>query len=173
MKKSSFLFDANVVIKLHEMGMWEDVIDRCDVELAKTVVGEARFWEDSTRATHPIDLSPYEKNGKISVYEVDLQSLHEFEGSFDPSYIDAFDPGEVETLVNLLRTDNTIICSADHIVFKVLGNLSLENRGISLEELMHQIGLTAKLPHWFRRKSRMKWISEGISDRKSGLGRIR
>jgi hypothetical protein len=40
MKKFSFLLlDANIVIELFRLGLWEKITDICDIHIAETVVG--------------------------------------------------------------------------------------------------------------------------------------
>jgi len=50
---------------------------------------------------------------------------------FGPTYLERFDPGERESLAHLVTSaDEYMICSADSIVFKVLGFLDRGEQGI-------------------------------------------
>jgi hypothetical protein len=45
MKKFSLLLlDANVVIALCRMGLWDRVLERCEILLARTVFDESSFF---------------------------------------------------------------------------------------------------------------------------------
>lgn len=39
------LLDANVVIELHSLELWEHVVERCEILLTETVVEEARYYD--------------------------------------------------------------------------------------------------------------------------------
>ena len=43
-KRLSFLLlDANVIIRLFKLGLWNQVVAQCDLHLARSVMGEAHF----------------------------------------------------------------------------------------------------------------------------------
>ena len=56
MTKSRFLLlDANVVIRLFEMGLWDAVASRCDLVLPSLVVRESDFFVDACGVERPIE----------------------------------------------------------------------------------------------------------------------
>jgi len=169
------LLDANVVIELFRQGLWENVVGTCDVHLARTIVeAEARFFQDQAGIRRPIDLASCEGSGTVNVFDVALSELTAFTSAYDITYVDRLDPGETESLVHLLaRPDPCQICSADSIVFKVLGNLARGEQGVSLEEVLHRAGLTRKLAWQYTKAFRDRWTAEGFRDRLAGIGRDR
>lgn len=62
------------------------------------------------------------------------------------------------------------ICSADAIVWRVLGNTDDGERGISLEALLRRPGLTKALPDQFSKAFREGWTRKGETERFMGLG---
>jgi hypothetical protein len=59
-KRLSFLLlDANVVIYLFKLGIWDKLVAACDLHLARTVVQESHFYEDDHGQRHDFDLTPY------------------------------------------------------------------------------------------------------------------
>ena len=60
------LLDACVVIKLFELKLWEQLIERCEIVLAETVVAESQYFEDD-EVKEAIDLSPYAIADKITI----------------------------------------------------------------------------------------------------------
>lgn len=76
MKKLRFLLlDANIIIKLHELGIWRQVLDRCDVIVAHTIVEhEAKYYSDAT-TDKLIDLATDIASKRIGVVEVDTATL--------------------------------------------------------------------------------------------------
>ncbi len=92
--------------------------------------------------------------------------------SFDPTYTEKLDPGEVESLCHLLDApDEFAISSADKIVYRVLGNLDRGEQGISLEEILEAIGLSRPLQYQFTRAFRERWTQKGFEERLYRRGR--
>ena len=165
------LVDANVIIKLHELGIWESFIQSCSVTISKEVQKEARFWEDDSGGKHYFDIEEDIKNSKIIREEVSLSRIHEFCQQFDPSYFDRLDKGEAELLTILYTSSKEWqVTSADGIVFKVLGRTGRADQGISLEEILNQIGLGRKLTRQFTREFREQFTQKGQEDNVRGRG---
>ena len=57
-KRLSFLLlDANIIIELWRLGLWNKLVELCDIHVGKTVVGEADFFVDASGNHVAIDLS--------------------------------------------------------------------------------------------------------------------
>jgi hypothetical protein len=166
------ILDANAVIILHELGIWEKLIERSEVYLARTVVeSEAVFFEkDDDR--QPIDLGGDIGAGRVHVFDVLLAEINRFRERFDPVYVEQLDPGETESLAYLVQSTETfLISSGDAIVFRVLGLMGCGDQGISLEEVLHKIGLQrGKLPWSCQKAFREKYTKEGQADSIRGRG---
>lgn len=50
------LLDANVVIRAHIEGVWTQLIDRCEICLAQTVIDECQFYDGKDGNRYEIDL---------------------------------------------------------------------------------------------------------------------
>lgn len=169
MKKFQFLLlDAGPIIKLFELGLWEKLIERCDVTIARTVVEEAVHIGQCSSLDY-IDF-PFEKaaeQGRIKIIDMDLRAIQSFlrDSTIEIKY--AIDPGEAETLTFLANsTEDFILCSADGPVFSTLGFLDMAKSGISLEELLKKVGLSPsqKLEWWFSKKFHEKYTHAGQID---------
>jgi len=159
------ILDANVVILLHELEIWEKVCSQCQIYLSEAVVAELKYYEAGGQQK-PIDHEAL--RAAVTVCSVTVGELKEFFDQFDPTYQQRLDPGELESLVYLFKqtdaSEDLIICSADAIVFRILGCINKSDRGISLEELLQGIGLTKKLPEQYCRGFRIKWTKIGQED---------
>jgi len=166
------LLDANIVIELFRQGIWDRLIEFCDVHLSRTVAEtEAHFYEDDDGEKQYFDLAPDVESGRITVFDVLPSDLARFRSRFDPSYFDRLDTGEAASLAFLLNSDDPYaICSADSIVFKVLGNLDRADQGVSLEEVLRRTGLSHQLAWPFTKAFRERWTREGFRDGLGGLG---
>ena len=108
MKKFKLLLlDTNVVIKAFELNLWQNLIERCDIWLADSVIQEAVFFTTDDGIQHSIDLSQDINENRITKFELQPSELAEFRRLFDPSYFEKLDDGETESLAFLI----TIIVS--------------------------------------------------------------
>jgi hypothetical protein len=167
------ILDANVVIKLFELGCWARVAEECDIHLSRTVVEqEAQFFRDAASDERvEIDLSGDIAADRIHVFDVGLAELQSFRSQFNVVYLEKLDPGESESLAYLVtsRQDHRI-CSADSIVYRVLGRFQRGDQGISLEEVLQKIGWQKRLPDHYSRQFREHWTNEGAKEMIWGTG---
>ena len=168
------LLDANIVIQLFEQELWSPFLERCDVMLSRIVVEqEANFFEKDDGTRIHIDLSEDVTAGRITVVDAPLTQVNDFKTKFAPTYLERFDPGELESLVFLVNSkDDCLISSADSIVYRVLGCLDRSDQGVSLEEVLNKIGLDRKLPPHYGRGFREHWTAMGARDRIQGFGLV-
>jgi len=166
------LLDANIVIYLFKLGLWEKVVDLCEVHISEIVKSECRFYEDVTGKRCTIDLTPMIANGDVKVFKLMPSEITSFLDRFSIGYIEKLDPGETETLAFLLNSEEKYtICASDQIVFRVLGALNRSEQGISLEEVLKSIGLNRKLLSQFTKTLRKQWTDRGFAEGLQGLAK--
>ncbi|MGD0093975.1 MAG: hypothetical protein ABSE73_29045 [Planctomycetota bacterium] len=166
------LLDTGIVIGLHDLKLWDQVVEACEIILPETVVEEAKFCGKSAEYQEDIDLAPAINAGRIKTISVDTNGLEAFRLQFDPTYLERLDPGETEALAYLTtHAETCLVCSADAIVFKVLGRLHRGEQGISLEAILSRIGFGRKLEEWrFTEAFRQRYTKEGQTDMLTGRG---
>ena len=143
MPKLKFLIlDANVVIYLQEKSLWRPLLDRCSVYLSRLVAEyEVRYYH-GTEWDEIIDLATDIEAGSVQVFDVSVSSVQRFRAQFDLPYLGDLDDGEAESLAFLAAAaEPFLISSGDAIVYRILGNLSRGEAGVSLEEILQQVGL--------------------------------
>ncbi len=164
MKRFSFLLiDAGPIIKLFSLDIWDDFIKYCDVSISRIIVDDqALYTEDGNKH---IDLNPYEERELIKIIDVEPSVVKTFYDKFDLLYQADIHDGEKETLAFLYdSSENWLICAADGAVFRVLGLLGKAEQGISLEEILEQIGLSRKLERHYTKEFREKHTRRGQID---------
>ena len=163
MKKFQFLLlDAGPIIKLFELGKWDFFIEKCEVTISRIVAEEAKFAIKDEKKIF-INLESY--NDHIKIIDVDLSIIKSFHDMFTQTYKADIHDGEKETLAFLNQSsDNWQVCSADGAVFKVLGLLGKSEQGISLEEILNQIGLSQNLEKRFTKNFREHYTKIGQID---------
>jgi len=168
------ILDAGVVIHLHELGLWNQVRDKCDIHLSRIVAEKEVFFQpgDEGEYGEDIDLSTDIIDGNIKVFDVTVSELKHFRDQFDPLYLGDLDDGEAESLAYLVQqNEEFLISSGDAIVYRVMGNLSRNHQGISLEEILQKIGLGRKLKWAYSKAFREKYTKEGEVDMVGGRGK--
>lgn len=152
------LLDANIIIHLHELGLWEMMTTRFEVYVASTVRAEALFWTDDTGEEHAITLV----TGKFVEVSASTSESAKPKRQFPALQIDA---GELESLAWLLSgaaDEECQVCSSDAVVFKVLGALGENFRGTSLEELLATVGDRRRLRPQYTKAFRERYAALGI-----------
>jgi hypothetical protein len=165
------LLDANIVIWLFAQGLWSAVVERCELIVSETVIDEADYFQDSAGVERNIDLQSDIDSGRIRVISVSSREIASFRARFDPLYVQKLDDGETESLCFCLDEGTPYrLCSSDAIVFKVLSLMDRSEQGVSLEEVLHAIGLSRVLTHQFTKAFREQNRSRGLEDRLAGMG---
>jgi hypothetical protein len=164
MKKFQFLLlDAGPIIKLFELGIWDTFIKKCDITISKIVADEAK-WASQEFQDISIDLEHYKE--QIKIIDVEFSVVKTFYDKFKLLYQADIHDGEKETLAFLCdSSEKWLVCSADRVVFKVLGLLGKANQGISLEEILQKVGLSRQnLERKYTKKFREKHTRLGQVD---------
>lgn len=165
------VLDANIIILLFEYGLWSKVVEHCDLTLSQTVIDEADFFVDSAGVEHSIDLGPDIRAGRIRVVSFTATEIAAFRSRFDPVYVQKLDDGETESLAYCLNEgDPYRLCSSDAIVFKVLAVVDRSEQGVSLEEVLQEIGFARSLPRQFTKAFRDESRARGLQDRLADIG---
>ena len=162
MKRFPFLLlDAGPIIKLFELGIWDNFIEKCGVTISRTVANEAK-WASQEFEDICIDLESYGEQELIKIIDVDLAIIKNFYDGFNLQHKAEIHGGERETLAFLCNSSKDWrVCAADCAVFRVLGLLGKSDRGISLEEVLKKIGLQQKLEWEYTKKFCEKWAHIG------------
>jgi hypothetical protein len=162
------LLDAGPIIKLFELGIWDKFLQACDVTVSRVVVDNEAKWASREFEDVRIELAPYKKKGLLRIIDRDATVVGAFYSKLSRAYKDRIDPddGEVATLEFLLASSETwVLCSTDGPVFRLMGFLGRGEQGISLEEILKEIGLLPRQLEWqYTRKFREKYSRMGQAD---------
>ena len=175
-KLKLLILDAGVVIYLHEIGLWQQVVGNCDLYLSRIVAEKEVLFQKSERDEYgyDINLSPMIKSGAITVFDVSVSELKSFRNQFDLLYLGDLDDGESESLAYLVKqSPDFLISSGDAIVYRVLGNLNRVEQGISLEEILQKLGIGRTVQNPYTKRFREQYTKQGQHDMIRGLGKKR
>lgn len=171
MKFRLLLLDANVIIYLYELKLWDRFLGKCEVILSRTVMEQEVLFFEENGERRSIDLAPFEQDGRIKVIDVPVSEIQAFKNRFDVINIERLDPGEAESLAYLVNARDThLICSSDGIVFRALALLDKADQGISLEEILRDVGLGRRLQYQYSEAFRRRYTTTGTQDRIQNRG---
>lgn len=169
MRLQFLLLDANVVITLLEIGLWDAFLKNNDVFVSQTIIDEVKYYVNKEEQTVAVDWQAYEK--QFSAYDTELHELEALCKKFTPDFAERLDAGELSALAFLTnKSDHLMFCSGDKMAIKALVLLEHEDRAISLEAALKENGLTAKLPHACSDRFMKLCIKEAKLDRIQGRG---
>ena len=132
------LLDADVIIDLHILGLFEKIRKAYDICLTRNIFEEARYYKkDGVR--RDIDIKD------VTIIEnIDLESLRKVQREAKEAML-AIDPGESTSIAYLDQTEEEItFCSCDQAAIKLISYMELEQKSISLEKALRGAGYHEK-----------------------------
>lgn len=149
MKPKCVLLDANIVIRAHEMSVWEKLIEKVQIIIPSSVVHEAHslFSDEQGRLPEAIDLKKLVNEQKIEELSASGEEMASFLSQFDSLFQKGLHLGETEalSLIYLNKTPDAFFCTGDAIAIHALAMINRSEQGISLESLLKKFGLQKSL----------------------------
>ncbi|GEM_PF-1024465 len=169
-----FLLDAGPVIELHRLGVWERIVETCDLLVPRHIaLEEARFWVHEDGSIHAIHLQRDIEAGRIRAPEAEPETVIEILNIFDPVMREGVDAGELAALAILMDwpgEERPVFCTGDRLATVALCLLGFSELAVSLEELLDNLGLSREPRRQFRRGKMDAWVKEGTERRLRGEG---
>jgi len=173
-QKLRFVLDAMVVIKAHELGIWELLLERAPILLPATVVRDEAFYFDTEpgEKRYSINLKDLIDSGKIMEEEASVAELKNLHDIFDSITLEGLDPGESEALalVKSGRLGDVLFCTSDKAAIRALALMGCSEHGISFEELLTKYGLQKPLDNQYTQGFFKAHLSKGKQDKITGIG---
>ncbi len=138
--KKLLLLDADVIIDLHSLGLFEKMSKSYSLFVTQEVLTEAKFYKRRNRKI-PI------KIGKkaTAVENVKVEYLAAVQKEAREAWL-AIDPGESTSIAYILQSEKDIaLCLCDKAAIKLIAYMNLEKKAISLEKALKNVGHHKKL----------------------------
>lgn len=133
--KRLLLLDADVVIDLHSLGLFEKICRAYEVYVTQEVYGEATYFKKDG-SKNPINMA----RRVTIIRNVDLEGLEKVEKETKEALL-VIDPGESTSIAYINQTDERMtFCSCDKAAMKLISYMELEQKSISLERALRDIG---------------------------------
>ena len=149
MKPKCVLLDANIVIRAHEISVWEKLIEKVQIIIPSSVVHEAHslFSDEQGRLPEAIDLKKLVTEQKIEQLSASVEEMASFLSQFDSLFQKGLHEGETEALALIYsnKTPDAFFCTGDAIANFALTMIAKSEKGISFESLLKTIGLQKSL----------------------------
>lgn len=135
-----WLVDADTIIDLLGMGVFDNLVANHQVHIATSVINEVLFYYDSSGTRFNVDLrSRYdgqiiEVAGTIEMTRTVLTTLPRLKR-------DAIHDGELESLAVLMTNEELAFCTCDAAAIRAMPYLDCSDRGVSVERLLRESGL--------------------------------
>ncbi|MBF0388254.1 MAG: hypothetical protein HQL20_10480 [Candidatus Omnitrophica bacterium] len=163
--KSLLLLDADIVIDLHEIGLWKAVTNCYKVHLPSTIIGEIKhYWKGNEQI--PIDLASGISSGDIVEVSVDPIEQKKVFDLLVSKRVDAIHDGEREALSYMyFHKDEAVrIVLKDHAAIRAAVVLGIIDRAMSVEAMLKESGVlrqTGELSYRLTEKRFAKFRTEG------------
>ena len=173
----SLLVDAVIVIKAHELDVWQLLCQNYRVVVPSIVLTIEAEWHRLPGHEQPFDilLGQQIKDGLIEKWEADAADIINLVAHFDRVFRESLDPGESEALALLKRHPEADIhfCTADGPAIQALSMVDMAERGISFEEALRLIGQNktfGRKDHHFTERFFQERLVRGHQRRMTGEG---
>lgn len=142
-----WLLDADVVIKLLELGIFDRLVGSHEVHVTPTVVEELKyFYRDGEKVFVDIR-QKYLANGQVKEPSASADEVKNILLRLPPLKRQVIHAGELESLAVLVRDTDLILCTFDSVAIRSLPFLGVDERAISAERLLQVSGLTLSPAH--------------------------
>lgn len=137
--KKLLLLDADVIIDLHTLGLFDRIIKGYEIHVTKTVLSEASYFKSGGTKTK-IDI-----HDRVAIIEnVDVEHLQTVRNEAKEARL-GIDPGELEAIACLIQDDEGLIfCTCDQAAIKLLAFMDIDERAVSLEKTIRDTGYQKK-----------------------------
>ena len=133
--KRLLLLDADVVIDLHSLSLFEKICRAYDVYVTQEVYEEATYFKKGG-SKNPINIA----DKVIVIKDVDLESLRKVQREVKEARL-GIDPGESTSIAYISQTEGRMtFCTCDKAAIKLISYMELEQKTISLERALRDIG---------------------------------
>jgi hypothetical protein len=137
--RKSLLLDADVLIDLHSLGLFQWICKSYHVHLTRKVLEEVPFYKKQG-AKYKIDIS-----ADVTIIEsIGIESLGKVQNEAKEARL-GIDPGESASIAYIDETDKEItFCTCDKAAIKLISYMNLEERSISVETALRNAGYREK-----------------------------
>lgn len=134
------MLDADVIIDLHSLGLFDKLRKAYDIYVTREVLREAQYYPKG-RKNLPIRI----KQEVTVIEDIEIDCLRTVQKESREARL-TIDPGEAESIAYLLQCEEDIsFCSCDKAAFIIMSFMNLEQKALSLEKAFREAGYNVTL----------------------------
>ena len=172
-KPKLLLLDANIIFRTHELGIWEDLLERVDVTVPSSVAYDEVLFTQQGDQIEDLSIPDLEGEGRLEIVEATAQDLVSTIFKFDRLFTEILDKGEREALalIDNGHAEGAHFCTTDGPAIIALAMLGYSEQGISLERVLKEFGLQQgrMMRHWTEQFFQEK-VRKGQENLITGVG---
>lgn len=171
--RKSVLFDADMIIKAYELGIWDTIVAQYDVFTTEYIcLEEAKYFKKKKSGKLVIKLKDeYLDTGRIKSLTADTADAKQLSRDlaakhiFGDQLLSQIDPGEHTALavLNSKKRNDLYLCTGDGSAIIAAVVLGFAPLCISLESILSSIGVKKRLKHNCTEKHLNENRANGIS----------
>ncbi|MHC9538283.1 MAG: hypothetical protein AB9903_02050 [Vulcanimicrobiota bacterium] len=138
-----WLLDADIIIDLLSMGIFNHLVRNHKVHVATTVINEIKYYSDGGSKRRINFRREFVDSGLVEEHSATHNDLLILCEKLPQNRLDRIHSGEIESFAVLLNEESLMFCSCDAAVIRTLPWLGMSHRGISAEKLVKESGLKA------------------------------
>ena len=127
--KKLLLLDADVIMDLHTLALFEKFIKAYEVSVTQTVLGETKYFKKDGQRQEI-----YISDTVTIIDDVDIDSLMHVRNEAKEAQL-GIDPGELESITYMRNAkEEVIFCTCGAAAIKLIAYMEFNNRSISVEK---------------------------------------
>lgn len=142
-----WLLDADVIIKLLELDVFDRLADQHEVHVASTVIDEVKYFRRDGRKVQVDFRSTYVDSGRAVEDSATVEQMQEVVGRLPVLKQQVIHAGELESLSVLVNREDLTLCTFDAAAIRTLPFLDASDRSVSAERLLQSSGLKLSPGH--------------------------
>lgn len=142
-----WLLDADVIIKLLELDVFDLLVDRHEVHVASTVIGEVKYFRRQGRKVGVDFRGTYVESGRVVEDSATVEQMREVVARLPVLKQQVIHAGELEALAILVNREDLTLCTFDAAAIRTLPFLDASDRSVSAERLLQASGLKLSPGH--------------------------
>ena len=171
---TSLLLDSLAVISFHETSTWKAITKIHHIYVPSIVINdEAWYYEENDGREVPILLSRDKENGLIEEVTMMASHLDLVRRKFDPVFGPEIHAGELEAIAALMFGNlppEISFCTHDKAAIYAAVLLGLQDKCISIEEVLDRSGLSRTVEYGYSKKQFLLAKRRGFEMRVQGRG---
>ena len=142
-----WLLDADVIIKLLELDVFDRLADKHELHVAATVVDEVKYYRRDGQKVRVDFRSVYVASGRVVEATATVVQMQEVINRLPPLKQQVIHAGELESLAVLVQREDLTLCTFDAAAIRTLPFLDASDRSVSAERLLQSSGLKLSPGH--------------------------